>query len=118
MPFQPLQIKDIDARTVLLGEAVELLRGELSILSNATWEDLPELKKKKTVLAARLREVNWAYSPRPVDWLLLKTQIADLEDQLRQKIEARLKLIGNQILALQEQNLYWRECLSISFRKI
>jgi hypothetical protein len=117
MTSQQSQTEDPHQRTLLLREVVELLRWELSALSNGKWEDLPELKKKKVVLACRLREIDWTPSPRPVDWLLLKSQIADLENQSRKKIENHLALIDNQVLALQEQHQYWRECLNVSFRK-
>ena len=117
MPSQPSQTEDPHQRTLLLGETVELLRWELSVISNRQWEDLPELKKKKVVLASRLREIDWTPSPRPVDWLLLKSQVSDLEAHSRQKIQVQLELIGNQILALQDEHQYWRECLNVSFRK-
>jgi hypothetical protein len=106
-----------DNKTLLLRETVELLMEELSALSNSKWEDLPELKKKKVILASRLREIDWTPGTSPVDWLLLKSQISDLENQSRQKIDGQLDLIGNQILALQELHQYWLECLNISFRK-
>jgi hypothetical protein len=121
MPSQPSQTEDPHQRTLLLGETVELLRWELSVISNRQWEDLPELKKNKVVLASRLREIDWTSGPvdlAPADWFLLKSQISILEDQSRQKIEDHIQLIGNQILALQEQHQYWRECLNVSFRKL
>jgi hypothetical protein len=117
MPSHPSQPEEPHQRTLLLREAVELLGWELSVLSNRQWEDLPELKKKKVVLASRLREIDWTPSPRPVDWLLLKSQVSDLEAHSRQKIQVQLELIGNQILALQDEHQYWRECLNVSFRK-
>ena len=117
MPSHPSQPEEPHPRTLLLGEAVELLRWELYVLSNRQWEDLPELKKKKVVLASRLREIDWMPSPRPVDWLLLKSQVSDLENHSRQKIQVQLDLIGNQILAMQELRQYWLECLNVSFRK-
>jgi len=102
---------------LLLRETVELLVQELSTISNCEWENLPELKKKKVILASRLRQIDWTPSPRPVDWLLLKSQISELENHSRQKIHSQLDLIGNQILALQELHQYWLECLNVSFRK-
>jgi hypothetical protein len=104
-----------------LSQAVELLRWELSTLSNHTWEDLPELKKKKVVLASRLRAVDWTpgpAGPNPANALRLKSQISDLEAQSRQKIEGQIDLIGNQVLALQELHQHWLECLNISFRRL
>jgi hypothetical protein len=118
MHSQPSQANEPDERTLLLSEVVELLGWELSILSNRQWEDLPELLKKRVVLACHLREINWTPAPRPVDWLPLKTQISNLEEQSRQKIEAQIELLGNQIFALQDQRQYWRECLGISFQKV
>ncbi len=46
-------------RTHLLREVVELLMWELSAISNRKWEDLPELKKRKSALADRLRQFDW-----------------------------------------------------------
>jgi hypothetical protein len=104
----------------LWGQAVELLKWELSTLSNHTWEDLPELKKKKVVLASLFRKISRTPGPTGrelADSLRLKSQISDLEAQSRQKIESQIDLIGNQILALQELHQYCLECLNISFRK-
>jgi len=105
---------------LLLGQVVELLQWELSTLSNRNWEDLPELKRKKVVLACRLRQI--AGTPGQTgqelaDSVLLKSQISDLEAQSRQKIEGQLQLIDNQILALQELHQYCMECLNVTFRK-
>jgi len=49
--------------------------------------------------------------------MMLKTLITELENQSRQKIAAQIDFIGKQMLALQEQNLYWLECLNVSFAK-
>jgi hypothetical protein len=117
MPFPPSQSKEPDNITLLLRETLGLLVEELSTISNHKWEDLPELKKKKVILASRLREIDWTPSPKPVDWLQLKSQISELENHSRQKIHGQLDLIDNQILALQELHQYWLECLNISFRK-
>jgi hypothetical protein len=103
-----------------LGQAIELLRWELSTLSNRNWQDLPELKKKKVVLASRLREIEATpglTGRELAESLRLKSQISDLEAQSRQKIQGQIDLIGNQILALQELHQYCLECLNISFRK-
>jgi hypothetical protein len=117
MPSHPSPSHEPDNRTLLLRETVELLVEELSAISNREWENLPELKKKKVILASRLRQIDWTPSPRPVDWLLLKSQISELENHSRQKIHGQLDLIGNQIMALQELHQYWLECLNVSFRK-
>jgi len=112
--------EDPPKKAFLLSQAVELLLWELSAISNRHWEELPELKKKKVVLAGRLLQL----SPTPpptgqerADLLRLESQISDLEVQSRQKVDGHLELIGNQILALQELHQYWRECLSVSFGK-
>ncbi|HEY0255886.1 MAG TPA: flagellar protein FliT [Candidatus Methylacidiphilales bacterium] len=107
-------------RTQLLREVVELLMWELSAISNRKWEDLPELKKKKGLLADRLREYDWTPGPEdqePLDLTMLKAQIADLEYQSRQKIQMQLQVIKGQLNALQGQKQYWLECLNIYFRK-
>jgi hypothetical protein len=116
-----VQTQDEMARkTLLLREVVELLMWELSALSNRKWEDLPALKKKKEVLAGRLREYDWTPGPQelePLDVVMLKSQISDLEYQSRQKVQVQLKMIKGQLNALQDQKQYWLECLNIYFRQ-
>ncbi|MCE0521927.1 MAG: hypothetical protein LV480_03350 [Methylacidiphilales bacterium] len=102
-------------------EAAELLVSELSTLSSQEWEKLPDLKKKKVVLAGRLRQFEWPSGPadpKPFELMALKTLVTDLESHSREKIQAQLDLIRNQIQALQDLHQYWRESLSVSFRKL
>jgi len=119
MPTLPLQ-DELSKKTFLLREVVELLMWELSAISNRKWEELPELKKKKEVLANRLREYDWTPGPQdlePLDVVMLKSQIADLEYQSRQKVQVQLKRIKIQLSTLQDQKQYWLECLNIYFRQ-
>jgi hypothetical protein len=105
----------------LLGQAIELLRRELSTLANGNWQNLPDLKKQKVALASRLGKFEWppgSVDREPVDLRTLKSLITDLEGHSRQKIQGQLDLIGNQILALQELHQYWLECQNVSFRKL
>jgi len=107
-------------RTLLLREVVELLMWELNAISNRKWEDLPELKKKKGILADRLRQYDWTPGPHDLesmDLTMLKSQISDLEYQSRQKIQVQLQMIKGQLNALQGQRQYWLECLNIYFRQ-
>jgi len=93
---------------------------ELSAISNRQWEDLPELKKRKGLLAERLREYDWTPGPEDhdqMDLTMLKSQISDLEYQSRQKIQVQLKMIKGQLNSLQSQKQYWLDCLNIYFRK-
>ena len=120
MPSQPSQTQELRARVSLLREVIEVLGLELSTLSNRQWDDLPDLKKRKVILASRLGKFDWkprAADQGPSDVSLLKSHITDLEGQSRQKIQSHFDLIGNQIVALQDQHQYWLECLSVSFQK-
>jgi hypothetical protein len=111
---------ELTRKTQVLREVVELLMWELSALSNRKWEELPALKKKKEALAARLGEFDWTPGPEdlePLDLVMLKSQIADLEYQSRQKVQVQLKMIKSQLNALQDQKQYWLECLNIYFRQ-
>jgi len=111
---------ELSKKTLLLREVVELLMWELSAISNRKWEDLPELKKKKGILAESLRRYDWTpgtQDQEPIDVTMLKAQIADLEYQSRQKIQVQLQVIKGQLNALQGQKQYWLECLNIYFRK-
>jgi len=110
---------ELSKRTLLLREVVELLMWELSAISHRKWEDLPELKKKKVLLAERLRKYDWTPGPQdqePMDLIMLKSQISDLEYQSRQKIQVQLQMIRGQINALQGQKEYWLECFNSYFR--
>ncbi|MEI9998762.1 MAG: flagellar protein FliT [Verrucomicrobiota bacterium] len=105
---------------MLLREVVELLMWELSAISNRKWEELPELKKRKEAIAERLRQYDWTPGPQelePLDVVMLKSQIADLEYQSRRKVQVQLQVIKSQIESLQGQKQYWLDCLNIYFRQ-
>src|SRR5271154_4592318 len=111
---------ELSKKTLLLREVVELLMWELSAISNRKWEDLPELKKKKGLLAERLLQYDWMpgrQDEEPIDMAMLRAQIADLEYQSRMKIHVQLKVIRSQLESLQGQKQYWLECLNIYFRQ-
>jgi hypothetical protein len=112
---------ELSKKTLLLREVVELLMWELSAISNRKWEDLPALKTKKETLASRLREFDWTPGPQdlePIDLLMLKSQISDLEYQSRQKVQVQLKVIRGQIDALQGQQQSWLECINFYSRQV
>jgi len=120
MPAQLSETEELRRRTLLLRKIVEVLVGELSTLSHRQWADLPELKRRKVVLACRFQEFDWTsdpVTPEPFDLTMLKSLVMNLESHSRQKIQDQLDLIENQILALQELHQYWRECLNVSFQK-
>lgn len=108
------------SRTLLLREVAELLMWELSAISNRKWEELPELKKKKEVLSERLKQYDWTPGPaelEPLDIVMLKSQIADLEYQSRRKVQVQMQMIRAQIDSIQNQKAYWLDCLNIYFRQ-
>jgi hypothetical protein len=108
------------SRIHLLREVVELLMWELSAISNRKWEELPDLKKKKEALAERLKQYDWTPGPQelePLDIVMLKSQIADLEYQSRRKVQMQMQMIRTQIDSLQNQKQYWLDCLNIYFRQ-
>ncbi len=108
------------SRTHLLREVTELLMWELSAISSRKWEELPELKKKKEVLAERLKQYDWTPGPQelePLDIVMLKSQISDLEYQSRRKVQAQMQMIRSQIDSIQNQKQYWLDCLNIYFRQ-
>jgi hypothetical protein len=117
-----LSVRSLDEqskRTFLLREVVELLMWELNAISNRKWEDLPELKKKKGLLAEQLRQYDWTpgtQDQEPIDVSMLKAQIADLEYQSRMKIQVQMQMIKGQLNSLQGQKQYWLDCLNIYFR--
>jgi hypothetical protein len=103
----------------LLKEAVEVLLAEILAATEHKSDDLPELKKRKVALVSHLNQVDWsskASAAENFDLTAIRTLIAELEAQSRQQIQRHLELIGNQLLALQDESLYWRECMNVSFR--
>ncbi|MEJ0000975.1 MAG: hypothetical protein WDO13_18500 [Verrucomicrobiota bacterium] len=109
-------LKEPDRRTALLLEVVDLLVDELTVLAGHRWENVAALKKRKVVLASRLRRLHERVK-RPGRTELIDVLVADLDEQSQRKIAAQIDLIGRQMLALQELDQYWRECQSISFGK-
>jgi hypothetical protein len=112
--------EELARRISLLREVVEMLMWELSAISNRKWEELPQLKKKKESLAERLKQYDWTPGPQelePLDIVMLKSQISDLEYQSRQKVQVQLQVIRGQIDSLQNQKQYWLDCLNIYFRQ-
>ena len=106
---------DLRKRTLLLREVTELLMWELATISDRKWEDLPELKKKKGLMAGRLSEFDWTPGPEEhesLDLLMLKSQISDLEYQSRQKIAVQLKMIRQQLDVLRDQKQGWLNCVN------
>ncbi len=104
-------------RNALMLEAAKVLVDELALLAAQDWEKLPELKKQKVVAASQLRalraEIGAADgAPSPA----LESLLGHLENKSQEQIRARLSLIGNQILALQELSLYLRESLHVTLR--
>ena len=88
---------------------------ELATISDRKWEDLPELKRRKGQLAARLREFDWTPGPEDhesLDLLMLKSQIVDLEYQSKQKISMQLKSIRQQLEVLRDQKNGWLQCMN------
>jgi hypothetical protein len=111
---------ELGKKTLLLREVVELLMWELSAISERKWEDLPELKKRKLLLADRLREYDWTpgtQEQEPIDIMMLKSQISDLEYQSRRKVQVQLQMIRGQIDALQGQQQSWLECINFYARQ-
>src|SRR5579871_610014 len=101
---------DLRTRTLLLRQITELLMWELATISDRKWEDLPELKRRKSELAERLRKFDWTPGPEQhesLDLLMLKSQIADLEYQSKQKISMQLKSIRQQLDVLRDQKQNW-----------
>ncbi len=116
----PTQSPESYEKVPLLREAVEVLINELAAISEHRADELPALKKRKVVLASRLGALDWSpsvFEHEAFDLSTLRSLITDLEAQSREKIEGHLTFIGNQLLALQEEHQYWRECMNVSFRK-
>ncbi len=102
-------------RTNLLRQVTEHLMWELATISDRKWEDLPELKRRKGELATRLREFDWTPGPEDhesLDLLMLKSQIADLEYQSKQKISMQLKSVRQQLEVVRDQKASWLQCMN------
>ena len=111
---------EMSKKTLLLREVVELLMWELSAISNRNWENLPELKKKKNLLADRLSQYDWTpgtADQEPLEIIMLRSQISDLQYQSKQKIQVQMKMIKGQIDALQAQRQSWLQCINLYSRQ-
>lgn len=75
---------DLREQTLLLREVVSLLTWEFGALSNRKWSYLPKLKRRKAVLADRLRKVDW--TPTQKNQEPLKKILAKI-DQYRDRLE-------------------------------
>jgi hypothetical protein len=107
--------EELQVRTRLLREVTELLMWELSTISDRKWEDLPELKRKKSLLANELRKFDWTPGPEDhesIDLLMLRSQIADLEYQSKQKISMQLKSIRTQLDVIQKKKAGWLQAMN------
>ena len=104
--------------TSLLTEIVDVLTQELTALDRHSWDSVPDIKQRKAVLASRLKKIERTVTPvkrQPADWVALKSRIASLEEESRQRIANQITMISSQVYALQELDIYWHECLSVSF---
>ena len=112
--------EELRTRTTLLRQVTELLMWELVTISDRKWEDLPELKRRKSAMADRLREFDW--TPGPIDHeslelLMLKSQITDLEYQSKQKISVQLQMVRQQLDVLRDQKQGWLQCVNTYVKK-
>ncbi len=115
MPALSIHDEELQVRTKLLRQVTELLMWELSTISDRKWEDLPELKRKKGLLAGELRKFDWTPGPEEhesLDLLMLRSQIADLEYQSRQKISMQLNSIRTQLDVIQKKKAGWLQALN------
>ena len=117
MPPQSNLPNILDRRGKLLLGAVEVLLEELATLSREDWEKLPDLKKRKVVVASHLRRSRAEAEAAGAPVAPIESLVANLDNQSQDNIRARLDLIGKQIGALQELGQYWRECLQVSLRR-
>jgi len=120
-PFQTNEA-ELRVRAALLREVTELLMWELTTISERRWEDLPELKRRKSQMAARLREFDWAPDGGEADTpslelLMLRSQITDLEYQSKQKLSVEMEMIRRQLDVLRDQKRGWLECVNSYVRK-
>lgn len=120
-PFETNE-SELRTRAALLREVTELLMWELNTISERRWEDLPELKRRKAQMAARLREFDWAPDGGEADapaleLLMLRSQITDLEYQSKQKISVQMEMIRRQLDVLRDQKSGWIDCVNNYVRK-
>jgi hypothetical protein len=104
------------AREQLLREATEVLLNELAILDERRWSELPDLKRRKVLLASRLRTLPADAREEALPDKLL-TLLCGLEAQARRQMDLVVGRTGREIVALQEVRQFCLECASVSFRK-
>jgi hypothetical protein len=88
-------LASVSARTPLLRAALEVLVDELSLSS-------PSIRLVET---------------EALDLAPLRSLMLALEARSRQEIEHHVDRLGTQLLALQAELQFWRECQNVSFGK-
>ncbi len=114
------QEDDLRARITLLRQVTELIMWELATISDRKWEDLPELKRRKSAMAERLREFDWTPGPadhESLELMMLKSQITDLEYQSKQKISVQMEMVRQQLDVLRDQKQGWLDCVNHYVKK-
>ena len=113
----PLSPQPDDTRTALLQRAAELILGEINLLTQQQWEELPDLKRRKVVLARQLRQLDWlADTANRPEMNAAARVLAELEARAHSQMRGVMDLTAQRIVALQELQLYCRECDSVSLR--
>lgn len=87
---------------------------EFSTIKEQRWEALPELSRRKQQLLTRMSEFDW--TPLPLDRenpeiSIIRSQIMDLEFQIKQNLETHLGIIENQLDDLQQRHSRWRAAI-------
>jgi hypothetical protein len=76
------------------------------------------LKKQKVLLANRLHQLNWSSVPPQLeafDLKMLRNLVTELENHCRLRIKGHMDEIDSEVVALRDQQQYWRECLNVTF---
>jgi hypothetical protein len=110
-PSTPIHEK---ARNQLLREVVEALMWELNAVRTAQWDQLPEFSAKKQMLLVQMEAYDWTPNANDRDNLegvILKSQIIDLEYQVRKHLENNLEILKLQLTDLHQRHQRWKSAM-------
>ncbi len=113
MQATPLPLNE-KSKNQLLREVVEALMWELSCVRASQWDQLPEFSTRKQKLLLRMEEYDWTPSALDRDNLegmVLKSQIIDLEYQVRKHLENSMNVLKLQLTDLHQRHQRWKSAM-------
>ncbi|MES2309376.1 MAG: hypothetical protein V4507_11010 [Verrucomicrobiota bacterium] len=108
------------AKIQLLRQLVEALMWEMDAIRSGQWDQIPKHTQNKQTLTEKMAEFDWTPSPMDRDeleYLSLKSQIIDLEYQVRKSLEVNLETVKLQMTDLRQRHNRWKAAIAPYLQK-